>query len=151
MAHIPVNHPLRPVYRALSGLAGLYLVIFGVVGLINTASDPAFAPSEAQALGQNTNLGWSFVSVILGAIVLIASALGRNIDVAVDTYVGWGLVGVGSVMLAAIRTDANVFNFGIATVIATYTIGMVLVTAGLYCKVVAPQQAGAPRQVRQNA
>jgi predicted PurR-regulated permease PerM len=34
MAHTPVNHPLRPFYRVLSGLVGLYVVLFGILGLI---------------------------------------------------------------------------------------------------------------------
>ena len=37
MAHNPINHPLRPIYRGLALLAGVYLVAFGVVGLIVTA------------------------------------------------------------------------------------------------------------------
>ena len=32
MAHFPVNHPLRPLYRTLAGLVGAYLLVFGIVG-----------------------------------------------------------------------------------------------------------------------
>ena len=32
MAHIPVNHPARPVYRAIAGLIALYILIFGIFG-----------------------------------------------------------------------------------------------------------------------
>jgi hypothetical protein len=150
MAHTPVNHPLRPVYRALSGLAGIYLVLFGVLGIIQTAGDGMFATGDIEVLGQGSNLANSILSLVVGAIVLIAAVLGRNLDVAVNTYTGWGLVVLGSVMLAAIRTDANILNYGIATVIVTYTIGMLLITAGLYCKVVPSAAAGAPRQARQS-
>ena len=31
MAHNPVNHPLRPLYRVLGGLSGLYVLLFGVL------------------------------------------------------------------------------------------------------------------------
>ena len=47
MGHNPVNHPLRPVYRALGGFTGLYFVVFGVVGLIQTAGDGLFSPTPA--------------------------------------------------------------------------------------------------------
>jgi hypothetical protein len=39
MAHNPVNHPLRPLYRALGALTGVYLILFGIVGIIVTAGD----------------------------------------------------------------------------------------------------------------
>ncbi|GIJ00798.1 DUF4383 domain-containing protein [Spirilliplanes yamanashiensis] len=149
MAHTPVNHPLRPVYRALGGLAGLYLVLFGILGLIQTAGDGLFALGIDHVLGQGTNLAWSIVSLVVGALVLLATAVGRNLDVAADLYLGWALLGVGSAMLALIRTDANIFNFSLTTVIVTYVVGLVLVMAGLYSKVVAPERAGAPRQVLQ--
>jgi hypothetical protein len=150
MAHTPVNHPLRPVYRALGVLSGLYLVLFGVLGIVETGSAGLFAVGDGEALGQGTNLAWSIVSIVGGAIIALAGIAGRNIDVAVFAYAGWGMLGVGTFMLAAIRTDVNIFNFSIGTVIVTYTIGMLLITSGLYSKVVAPAEAGAPRQVRQS-
>lgn len=149
MAHTPVNHPLRPVYRVLGGLAGLYLVIFGIFGVIATAAAGFFALGIDHVLGQGTNLAWSIVSLVVGAIVVLATAVGRNLDVAADTYLGWGLLGAGSAMLAVIRTDANIFNFSLTTVIVTYVVGLILILAGLYGKVVAPADAGAPRQVLQ--
>jgi len=147
MAHTPVNHPLRPVYRALGGLAGLYLVLFGIIGVVSTGSDGLLGRGVDHVLGQGTNLAWSLVTIVLGAVVLLATSVGRNVDVAVDTYLGWALLGIGSVMLALIRTDANILNFTLTTVIVSYCVGLVLVLAGLYSKVVADQDAGAPRPV----
>ncbi len=43
MAHIPINHPLRPFYRALSGLCGLFILAFGIMGAIASAGDDFFA------------------------------------------------------------------------------------------------------------
>jgi len=149
MAHTPVNHPLRPVYRVLGGLAGLYLVVFGVVGLISTADDGFFGLALPHVLGQGTNLAWSIVTAVLGVIVLLATLVGRNLDVAADTYIGWALLVIGTAMLALIRTDANIFNFSLTTVIVSYLIGLVLIMAGLYSKGVPPREAGAPRQVLQ--
>ena len=40
MAHYPVNHPLRPLYRVVGFLAGAYLVVFGIVGMIQTSGEP---------------------------------------------------------------------------------------------------------------
>ena len=127
MAHNPVNHPLRPLYRALSALAGAYLVLFGIVGLIVTPGNGLFGQPDDRVLGQGANLFWSIVSLILGAIVLIAVVIGRNLDVEVDKYLGWGLLVVGSYELAASRTDANFLKFSISTVVVTYLVGLVLI------------------------
>ena len=76
MAHNPVNHPLRPLYRALSALAGVYLALFGIVGLIVTPGNGLFGQPDDRVLGQGANLFWSIVSLILGAIVLVGVVIG---------------------------------------------------------------------------
>ncbi|MEV8507472.1 DUF4383 domain-containing protein [Actinoplanes sp. NPDC051475] len=149
MAHTPVNHPLRPIYRALGALTGVYLILFGIVGIIVTAGDGMFGNGGDRVLGQHANLFWSIVSLLIGVIVLIATVLGRNSDVLVDKYFGWGLLVVGSYELAALRTDANFLDFSIATVVVTYLVGLVLIMAGQYSKIAPSSQAGAPRQVRE--
>ena len=148
--HNPVNHPLRPIYRAIAALAGAYLVLFGLVGLIVTGGDGMFAIGADRVLGQGANLFWSIVSLIVGAVVLIATGLGRNLDTEIDKYVGWGLLVVGSYGLAVARTDANFANFTIATVVVTYLVGLLLVMSGLYSKVAPTHETGAPRQVRES-
>jgi hypothetical protein len=149
MAHNPVNHPLRPIYRALGAIAGAYLVVFGIIGIIVTSGDGLFGAPGDRVLGQGANLFWSIISIILGAVVLAGVALGRNLDVEINKFLGWGLLVIGSYELAASRTDANFLKFTIATVVVTYLVGLVLILASLYGKT-APQEAtGAPRQVRE--
>jgi hypothetical protein len=149
MAHNPVNHPLRPMYRVVGFIAGAYLVVFGIVGLIQTSGENITGSTGVRVLGQETNLLWSIIALAAGAIVLITTAIGRNLDTEADKYLGWGLLVAGSYELAFSRTDANVFGFSIATVVVTYIVGLVLITAGLYSKVAPSSQAGAPRQVRE--
>jgi hypothetical protein len=150
MAHFPVNHPSRPFYRVLSGLAGIYLVVLGIVGLIVTSGDGLFGTAGHRVLGQGANLFWSIVSLIAGVIVVAATALGGNVLSETDKYIGWGLLVVGTFALAVARTDANVLDFSVATVVVTYLVGLVLIFAGLYSKVAPPQEAGTPRQVRED-
>ena len=149
MGHNPVNHPLRPIYRALGALTGAYLVLFGVLGAIVTADEGLFGNGEDRVLGQETNLFWSIVCVLVGAIVLIATVIGRNSDTVIDRYFGWGLLVIGSYELAAIRTDANFLNFSISTVVVTYLLGLVLIMAAYYSKVAPEEQASPPRQARE--
>lgn len=149
MAHNPVNHPLRPLYRALGFLAGAYLVVFGIVGLIQTSGKSFTGNTGVRVLGQQSNLLWSIIVLVLGAIVLLTTAVGRNLDAQADKFIGWALLVLGSYELATSRTDATFFGFSIATVVVTYLVGLILITVSLYSTVAPPAQAGAPRQVRE--
>jgi uncharacterized membrane protein len=137
MAHTPINHPLRPIYRTLAAIVGIYLIVFGVVGLVGTGGH--------RVLGQRANLLWSIIALVLGVAVLIVIVIGRNLDAVLEQYIGWGLVGIATYELAVNRTDANFLNFSIATVIVTYIIALVLVMAGLYSKVGTDEAARAER------
>lgn len=149
MAHFPVNHPLRPIYRAIAALVGVYLIAYGVLGLILSADEGLFGRGGDRILGQGGNLFWSIASLVLGAIVVAAAVLGRNIDVAVNAYVGWGIIGIATFSMAVLRTEANFLDFSMSTVIVSYLAGLTLILAGLYGKVAPQQQAGTPRQVRE--
>ena len=148
MAHFPVNHPLRPTYRALGGLTGLYLIVFGILGLIETSGDEFFAQNDAEALWQGTNLGHSVISIAVGLIILIGTAVGRNVDAAVNKASGYGLTAFALAALALLRTDANYLNFTMPTVIVTMVLGLVLLTAGMYGKLGTDDQARTSREAR---
>jgi hypothetical protein len=145
--HTPVNHPLRPFYRTLAALAGVYLVVFGVLGLVATGDAKAVGRSDATVLGQHTNVTFAAICLVLGVIVLAGLLIGRNLDVTVNTYLGWGLISVGTLSMLFSHTDLNVLNFSISTCVVSYIAGLVLVTAGLYGKV----GAGRPRGERHGA
>ena len=149
MAHNPVNHPLRPLYRVIGFLAGAYLVVFGIVGLIQTSGEPFTGANDKTVLGQGANLLLSIIMLAVGAIVVLATVIGRNVDTAADKYLGWGLLVLGTFGLAFSRTDANIFGQDIHTVIVTYIVGLALITTSLYSKVAPAAEAGAPRQVRE--
>ncbi|MET8119286.1 DUF4383 domain-containing protein [Micromonospora sp. NPDC005189] len=148
MAHTPVNHPARPIYRAIGGLTGLYLVVFGALGIITSAGNEILAQDDTRVLGQGTNLGFSLLSVLLGIIVLAGTALGRNIDVAINQWMAYALMVVGLAGLAFIRTDANIFNFSISTVVVVMTAALVLLMVGMYGKVGSEDEAEAFQKAR---
>jgi hypothetical protein len=148
MAHTPVNHPARPIYRAIGGLTGLYLVVFGVLGIIASTGNEILAQDDTRVLGQGTNLGFSLLSVLLGIIVLVGTALGRNIDVAINQWLAYSLMVVSLAGLAFIRTDANIFNFSITTVIVVMTAALVLLMVGMYGKVGTEDEAEAFQKAR---
>lgn len=143
MSHNPVNHPARPVYRAIGGLTGAYLVLFGALGVVETRGGEFFVQDDTLVLGQGTNLGYSVISIGLGLIVLLATLIGRNVDIAVDTWFGYGLMALGLAELAVLRTDANYLNFTVATTIVLMVLGLVLLMAGMYGKVGSEEEAKA--------
>ncbi|MDT5042051.1 MAG: hypothetical protein QOE51_3036 [Actinoplanes sp.] len=149
MAHTPVNHPLRPFYRTLGALSGVWLILFGVLGLIVNAGDDFFAVHAEHVLGQGANAFASILSLLTGAAILIVTAVGRNVDTEAYTFLGWGILVVGSYGLATGRTDANFLGYTMATVIVDYLVGLILVLAGLYIKSAPSAEAGVPRQVRE--
>lgn len=148
MAHTPINHPARPIYRAIGGLTGLYLVVFGVLGIIASAGNEILAQDDTRVLGQGTNLGFSLLSVLLGLVVLVGTALGRNIDVAINQWLAYTLMVIGLAGLAFIRTDANIVNFTVVTVVVVLSASLVLLMAGMYGKVGTDEEAEAFQKAR---
>ncbi|WP_405092335.1 DUF4383 domain-containing protein [Micromonospora sp. NBC_01392] len=135
MAHTPVNHPARPIYRAIGGLVGLYFVVFGGLGIIASAGNDFFAQDDTRVLGQGTNMGFSLLSILIGVVILVGTAIGRNLDVAVNQWLAYTLMVIGLAALAFLQTDANVLNFSIVTVVVVLTLSLVLLVAGMYGKV----------------
>ncbi|WP_431898087.1 DUF4383 domain-containing protein [Micromonospora haikouensis] len=135
MAHTPVNHPARPIYRAIGGLVGLYFLVFGVLGLVASAGSDLFAQDDTKVLGQGTNLGFSLLSIVLGIAIVAGTVIGRNLDVAINQWLAYALMVLGLAELAFLQTDANIFNFTITTDIVVLTLSMVLLMAGMYGKV----------------
>ncbi|MFI5833874.1 DUF4383 domain-containing protein [Micromonospora sp. NPDC051300] len=135
MAHTPVNHPARPIFRAIGGLVGLYFVVFGALGVIASAGNDFFAQDETKVLGQGANMGFSLLSVLIGVVILAGVAIGRNLDVLINQWMAYTLMVIGLAALAFLQTDANVLNFSIMTVIVVLTLSLVLLVVGMYGKV----------------
>jgi Domain of unknown function (DUF4383) len=135
MAHIPVNHHLRPLYRALAALIGLYVLVFGIVGAIQSAGSELFAREDITALGLRTNMAFSILSIVSGVVILAGILLARNVDQQVCYFGGILFLVVPTVMMTLLRTDGNILNFSMTTVIVSYVIGTLLFAAGLYSKI----------------
>jgi hypothetical protein len=132
MAHLPVDHPLRGLYRGLAFLTGVALVVFGIAGYLKTSDMGFFQHPGMRVLGLTTNPAFSLLSLVVGAGVAIASAIGRNVDVPVNTVLGAVFMLAGLVMLCVLRTDLNFLAFSITNVNVSSVIGLILITAGLY-------------------
>jgi uncharacterized membrane protein YwaF len=134
MSHFPVNHPLRPLYRFLIFLAGVYVTLFGAVGLVRTGRGDLFGRADVWVLGLRTNLAFSLASVVVGLALLVAVLIGLNVDAVAAVLGGVVFMVAGGAMMAVLRSDLNVLNFSIATVIVSFLIGTLLFTAGMYIR-----------------
>jgi hypothetical protein len=133
MAHIPVDHPLRGLYRALSTLIGFLLLIAGVAGLIKTAGSMDFFDIHGERiLGLTMNPAFAVLNIVVGAIVAVGGILGRNIDATINLLGGIVFLLAGGVMLCVLRTDLNLLAFSVTNVNVSFVIGTILLTAGLY-------------------
>jgi hypothetical protein len=112
MAHFPINHHLRPVYRALSALIGAYLLVYGVVGFVQTSGRPAFTQDQAEwVMGLRTNPAFALICALSGAVILVSQVLGRNLGHFVNYVVAAVFVLIGTLSMLVMQTDANVLAF----------------------------------------
>lgn len=151
MAHIPINHPLRPLYRALAGLIGAYILVFGVVGLLRTWGDPLFDRGDVWVLGLRTNLAFAILSVVYGLVLLAANVIGGNTEHLVNLGAGVLFMFAGMLMMTLMQTEANILNFSMSTVILSLVFGLIVFTAGLYDKVGTAEDEEVERAYRQQA
>jgi hypothetical protein len=147
--HIPVNHHLRPLYRVLTGLAGLYVLIFGIIGVGRTGGLPLFAePHHYQlpwVLGLRTNPAFAMLSIGAGIALLVATVIGRNIDYYINltAAVVFGVSGLA--MMTLLQTDANFLGFSMVNCIVSFLLCMLTFAAALYGRTGTPAQAEAER------
>lgn len=139
MPHIPINHHLRPVYRALAALCALYVLIFGIVGVVRSGNLGTFVRTGVPSvLGLHANRAFAVASIVAGLVILAGLLIGRNVDIWINGLGGIGFLVSGFVMMTLLRTDLNVFAFTMTTCVVSFVIGLVLATAGLYCKIGTP-------------
>jgi len=148
MSHIPVNHRLRPFYRGVALLIGLYLLIFGIVGAIKSAGHPFFYRGDLTALGLRTNMAFAVLSIVVGGVVFVGALLGRNADHWINMWMGGIFMFVGVFGLVIIRSDLNKLNFSVATCVVSSLIGTALLVAGLYGKTGSHEQARHEEELR---
>ncbi|QDY06441.1 DUF4383 domain-containing protein [Micromonospora sp. HM134] len=148
MAHFPVNHPARPLYRVFAGLVGLYILVFGVFGVVQTWGEPLFARGSHWALGLRTNLAFSLVSVVFGVVLIIGASRRGNLGHIMNLTAGVVFMVTGIAMMSVLQTRANILNFSMSTVIVSLLFGLLLLATGLYDKIGTDEHAAQERADR---
>ena len=132
MSHMPVDHPLRGLYRGLTVLTGLAAAGYGAVALAQASDHSFFDRAGESVLGLKANAAAGLLWLIIGVVTLITSLVGRNLDAKVNIVLGPVLWVVGTIALCLIRTSANVLAASVMTVIVLYIVGAILLTGSLY-------------------
>jgi Domain of unknown function (DUF4383) len=136
MLHTPINHHLRPLYRVLAGLAGIYVLVFGVAGLVQTRGLAPFAQHNLPwVLGLRTNPAFAVLSIGAGLLILAGTVIGRNIDYVINLIASVIFMVTGLAMLALLRTDANFLGFSVSNCVVSFILGIITGLAGLYGRV----------------
>jgi hypothetical protein len=131
--HLPVNHPLRPLYRVLAALVGGYVLVFGIMGSARTWGTAPFGHEHLPwVLGLRTNLAFAVLSIVSGAVLVVCAVVGRNLDHLVNILGGVVFMAVGMLMLGLLRTDANFLGFTMTNCIVSFVLGTAVFAAGLY-------------------
>ncbi|MFE7133363.1 DUF4383 domain-containing protein [Streptomyces sp. NPDC057638] len=131
--HLPVDHRLSRVYRVGAGIMGLFLLAFGILGLIDKIG--FFNTQGATVLGLNTNGSLSVLSILVGVLLLVGMAIGGNFASTLNMVLGILFIGSGFINLALLGTSFNPFAFRIQNVLFSFVIGVLLMFFGMYGRV----------------
>jgi hypothetical protein len=147
--HIPVNHPLRRLYKTLTAFAGLFILVFGIIGLTKTHGMSLFAQDNLpRVFGLRTNLAFAILSIAGGIVMLAAVAVGHNLDHYMEIVAGGVFILVGLVELVLLQTSANFLGFSMVNCVVSFILGMVVFAAGLYGKTGTEQDIAAEEAFR---
>jgi hypothetical protein len=133
-SHLPVNHPLRPLYRLAAAVSALFALVIGALGAAETSDLPLFQQDDNFVFFGlvRVNLGHSLLMLGSGVLLLLAVLIGRNVDRVLNLFLGGALMMIGLAALPLLRTEVNYLNFDMGNVIIAMVLGIVLFTAGLY-------------------
>jgi hypothetical protein len=133
--HLPVNHRLRGLYRALAGTTGIYLVGFGASGATASRGKPFFDQGNTEAWGLHTNTAFAVLSLAVGSVILFGVAIGRNVDRFINMVGAVVFMVAGLIMLPLSLSSFNFLNYDVSAAVVSFVIGSILLISGLYGRV----------------
>ncbi|MFJ4323968.1 DUF4383 domain-containing protein [Streptomyces tricolor] len=131
--HLPVDHRLNTVYRIGAGLIGVFLVVFGILGLVDQIG--FFNTGGNTVAGLNTNGALSVLSICIGAVLLVGMVIGGNFASTLNMVLGVLFLLNGFLFLGLLDTESNFLAFKIQNVYFSFVVGLLLMTFGMYGRV----------------
>ncbi|GAA2137235.1 hypothetical protein GCM10009760_17480 [Kitasatospora kazusensis] len=131
---LPMDHRLASVYRVGAGLCGVFLLVFGILGVLD---HPGFLSTHGQSIaGMSTNGALSWLSVVMGVVLIVGAVIGGNVASNLNMIVGVLFVLSGFAGLTLLgRGSANILNFRMSNVLFSFIFGFVVLTFGMYGRV----------------
>lgn len=131
--HLPVDHRLVRVYRTSAGLMGLFLLAFGILGLVGRIG--FFSTGSNTVLGLNSNGALSRLSIAVAVLLLADAVRGGNAASTVNMLTGIAFLLAGFASLAVLDSPNNVLAFRLQNVMFSFVVGLLLMTFGMYGRV----------------
>ncbi|MFF2145628.1 DUF4383 domain-containing protein [Kitasatospora sp. NPDC058190] len=129
-----VDRRLALVWRVGAALGGIFLIVFGVLGLTHHLG---FLDTHGDRIaGLSTNGALSILSIVVGAILVVGAIIGGNFASNLNMVVGVLFVLSGFYGLTVLgRPEANILNFRMSNVLFAFIFGVVVTTFGMYGRV----------------
>ncbi|OIJ66197.1 DUF4383 domain-containing protein [Streptomyces mangrovisoli] len=131
--HLPVDHRLSTFYRFGAGLMGLFLLVFGIFGVVDNIG--FFDTGGDTVVGLNTNGALSWLSIGVGLLLLVGMVIGGNFASTLNMGLGILFILSGFLNLALLDTDNNFLAFKIQNVLFSFVVGVLLMFFGMYGRV----------------
>ncbi|WP_367323477.1 DUF4383 domain-containing protein [Streptomyces sp. HUAS ZL42] len=131
--HLPVDHRLNLVYRIGAGLMGLFLLVFGIFGIIDKIG--FFDTGGDTVLSLNTNGALSWLSVGVGLLLFVGMVIGGNFASTLNMTLGVLFILSGFLNMGLLDTDYNFLAFEIQNVMFSFVVGILLLVFGMYGRV----------------
>ncbi|MEU6554932.1 DUF4383 domain-containing protein [Streptomyces sp. NPDC046915] len=131
--HLPVDHRLNTVYRVGAGLMGLFLLVFGIFGVIDHIG--FFDTGGNTVIGLNTNGTLSILSICVGLLLFVGMVIGGNFASWLNMVLGVLFILNGFLNLGLLDTDYNFLAFKIQNVLFSFVVGLLLMVFGMYGRV----------------
>ncbi|MEY9926757.1 hypothetical protein ABH926_001379 [Catenulispora sp. GP43] len=131
--HLPPDHRLGQVYRWGSILSAVVLLVFGIMGLLD--SIPFFGTRGEHVMGMSSNGLLSVASIATAVLLLAAARIGGNVASTVNMIMGVVFILAGLMGLAVMDTKANFLAFGLSNVFFSFVVGLIMMTFGMYGRV----------------
>ncbi|OIK29244.1 DUF4383 domain-containing protein [Streptomyces malaysiense] len=130
---LPVDHGLATVYRFGAAFCGLTLLVFGALGFADELSP--FSTDGGRIAGMSTNGVLSLVSVLVGLALVAGGVVGGNFASTLNMTVGTLFLLSGFAHVFILDRPSNFLGFGMANVMFSFVMGLVVLTFGMYGRV----------------
>jgi hypothetical protein len=126
-------HPVHTLHRVGIGVLGVFLLIFGITGLIRR---PGFLSAQGQmVMGLASNGLLAAISVAVAVVLIVAAAWGGHAASTVGIAGGALFLISGVANIFVVGTSMNMLAFQLSNVIFSLVVGAAMLFTGAYGRI----------------